>query len=296
MADTASSPTSDALDLVGLAPVMAQTEGSPALLIGLVDGPVDAGHPDLAGADLRGLGSPVGACASDTERSGCAHGTFVAGILAARRGSAAPAICPACPLLVRPVFGAGATPSADAVTVAGAIGECVSAGARIVNLSVTGSGLGLPARRALEFALDAAATAGVLVVAAAGNDHAVASSPVTRHPGVLPVVGYAAPGRPLPSSNLSATVGTRGVGAPGAAVVSLAPNGGVAERSGSSFATAFVTGIAALLWSLEPEAGVGELRAALVGDAVRRTVVAPLVDARAALGRLRHLRRSAHTR
>ena len=33
-----------------------------------------------------------------------AHGTYVAGILAARRGSGAPAICPGCTLLVRPIF------------------------------------------------------------------------------------------------------------------------------------------------------------------------------------------------
>src|SRR5215469_5958004 len=34
----------------------------------------------------------------------CTHGTLVARILTARRASAAPSICPGCPLLLHPIF------------------------------------------------------------------------------------------------------------------------------------------------------------------------------------------------
>lgn len=70
------------------------------------------------------------------------HGIFVAGILCARRESAAPAICPGCTLLVRPVFreqppgeiGLAVTTTED---LASAIVDTVDAGARIINLSAS---------------------------------------------------------------------------------------------------------------------------------------------------------------
>ena len=68
------------------------------------------------------------------------HGTFVAGILCAKRGSAAPAICPACTLLTRPIFSETTSanepiPSATPEELAAAIIECIDAGARLVNVS-----------------------------------------------------------------------------------------------------------------------------------------------------------------
>src|ERR1022692_2409390 len=53
--------------------------------------------------------SPVkeGPSCRDSKSSACLHGTFLAGILSARRGSDAPAICPAGTLLVRPIFREG---------------------------------------------------------------------------------------------------------------------------------------------------------------------------------------------
>ena len=45
-----------------------------------------------------------GAASARMSSAACVHGTFVAGILSAKRGSAAPAVCPDCTLLVNPVF------------------------------------------------------------------------------------------------------------------------------------------------------------------------------------------------
>src|SRR5712671_967667 len=111
--------SSASLDLVGLPPLMARTTGRPEISIGLIDGPVAINHPDLAASNIREVpGKLSGACVEGTSAA-CAHGTFVAGILVARRGSAAPAICPGCSLLVRPIFAEGPskgkdTPSATA--------------------------------------------------------------------------------------------------------------------------------------------------------------------------------------
>ena len=92
------------LDLVKLTGLMHFTRGQPALTIGLIDGPVALGHPHLAAENVRAIpGRGSGACAR-AGSAACLHGTLVAGILSAKRDSPAPAICPRCILLVRPIF------------------------------------------------------------------------------------------------------------------------------------------------------------------------------------------------
>ena len=92
------------LDLVKLTPLMELTSGRSEIVIGLVDGPVVIGHPDLAGENVREIPGRVGGTCAQASSLACMHGTFVAGILCAKRSSAAPAICPGCTLLVRPIF------------------------------------------------------------------------------------------------------------------------------------------------------------------------------------------------
>ena len=118
--------------MVKLRALMERTSGSPEVTIGLIDGPVVTQHPDLAG-EHRGT-----ACAQASSTA-CLHGTFVAGILSAKRNSPAPGICPNCTLLVRPVFaevtsGRNPMPSAMPNALAAAIIECIEGGARRVRL------------------------------------------------------------------------------------------------------------------------------------------------------------------
>ena len=89
------------LELVHLTALMDISAGRPAIAVGLIDGPVWMLHPDLARENIRPVSdAAVSACSLATSMA-CSHGTYVAGILAARRGSAAPALCPGCTLLVR---------------------------------------------------------------------------------------------------------------------------------------------------------------------------------------------------
>ena len=274
----------DPLELVRMREMMALTRGRPDLLIGLVDGPVALDHPGLATENIRMMtGSPV-AC-HDHLSASCRHGTFIAGILAARRGAEAPAIAPHCVLLVRPIFLGAAvsadSPSASPAQLAAAIVDCVDAGARILNLSVTITGVGLGADRGLDEALDYAQRRRVLVVAAAGNQGSVRSSTITRHRWVIPVVAYGQSRRPIEGSNMGRRIGLGGVGGPGDGVHSLFPGGGSTVSSGTSIACAFVAGAAALLWSLCPAAGAAEVKHALLSSAVSRrpTVIPSLLDA-----------------
>lgn len=275
---------SSALDIVRLPPVMARSEGRAEVIVGMIDGPIAENHPDLRGRVRSLQGDGLVGCGPGGGGA-CLHGTFVAGILAGRRGSPAPSIAPGCTLLSRPIF--ADTLGTDTVTpaddLARALSECLTAGARIVNLSVAVTSR--TGTEALIRTLDAAAQRGVLIVAAAGNQSTLATSPLTRHPWVVPVAACGSDGRPLPQSNLAAGIGRRGLLAPGESIVSLAPDGGSAAFGGTSAAAPFVTGAAALLLSLHPRTRPESIRAALLTatGSVRRTgLVPPLLDAWAA--------------
>ncbi|MGY1786871.1 S8 family peptidase [Geodermatophilus sp. SYSU D00698] len=267
------------------------SSGQPAVVVGLLDGPV-AEHPDFEDTSIQLHRAQP---SRSSERAWTVHGTFVAGILSARRGSPAPALCPSCTLLVRPVLhepalGLPANPSAHVDELADGIVECVDAGAHVLNLSVTIVHPSTRSVRRIDAAIDYAAVRGCMVVAAAGNQGTLASSAITRHPWVIPVSAHDRRGRPLIEANLGHNLGTRGLAALGEAVVSLAPGMGYTQGGGTSASTAFVAGAAALIRSISPHTPAGIVKAALADLGRRRTlrsVVPPSLDAQTALMELK---------
>jgi subtilisin family serine protease len=275
-------------ELVRLRKLMEATEGASEIVVALIDGPVAIEHPGLESERIRVAGNHAAGCPAP-EGIACSHGTFVAGVLHAKRGSPAPGICPGCTLLLRPIFtdtaGARAEnlPNATPEELASAVLDVIAAGARIINLSVGLMAPPLRAERVLEQTLQEASRRGVVIIAAAGNQGVVCGSAITRYPWVIPVVACDRQGRVLAPSNLGASIGRYGVAAPGHEITSLAAAGGQANFSGSSAAVPFVSGTAALLWSLHPHASATRLRLAITaGHARRRSVAPPLLDASAA--------------
>jgi subtilisin family serine protease len=268
---------------------MERTSGRPEITIGLIDGPVAIDHPDLTSENIREIpGKWPGVCTM-VNSVACMHGTFVAGILSAKRGCAAPAICPNCTVLVRPIFAEttssnGQMPSATPQELAVAIIDCIKAGARVLNLSAALAHPSTKGERELEEALDYAVRRGVIIVAAAGNQGTLGSTAITRYPWVIPVVAYDMRGRPVGQSNLGSSIGRRGLGAPGEAITSLGADGKPVTFGGTSAAAPFVAGAMALLWSEFPAASATEVKFAVAQpSALQRTTVAPpLLDAWAA--------------
>ena len=281
---------SNALDLVGLGTLMRLSEGRPELVIGLIDGPIVMDHADLAGNAIREIPSKASGACSKANSLACLHGTFMAGVLVARRGSPAPAVCPSCTLLAYPIFADALDnkemPSATPEDLAAAVLTCVEAGARILNLSLALVQSAAKGERALQEALDHAARRGVIVVAAAGNQGTVGGTIITRHPWVIPVAACNSQGRPTRESNLGHSMGLRGLSAPGEAITSLGVDGKPLTLGGTSVAAPFVTGAVALLWSEFPAATAAEVKAAVTQAIAgrRTTVTPPLLNAWAAYG------------
>jgi subtilisin family serine protease len=277
------------LDLVNLSPLMKLTAGNPDISVGLIDGPVATSHPDISSENIREiLGKNSGSC-SRKDSDACLHGTYVAGILSAKRISPAPAICPDCTLLLRPIFlesnsANGQMPSATPDELAAALIDCIDAGAHVINLSVSLLQQSPKGIDKLKGALDYSVRRGVIVVAAAGNQGTVGSTLITRHNWVIPVAACDLQSRPIRYSNLGSSIGKRGLRSPGDNVTSLRAGGKTLTLGGTSSAAPFVSGAIALLWSIFPGAPAADLKFTVTQTTVRRrkTVVPPLLDAWAA--------------
>lgn len=256
-------------EVVKLVRLMQRTSGSPDIKIGLIDGPVLTRHPDLSGGQIKEIVGGNGASCTQANSSACLHGTFIAGMLSARRTSPAPGICPDCTLLIRPIFsestfGREHMPSSTPQELAAAIFDCINGGARVINLSL---GLAQPSTREeklLDEAFNQAISRGVLIAAAAGNQGMLGSSVITRHPWVIPVVACDLRGYPINESNLGSTIGTRGLSAPGDNITGLGAEGQILTMGGTSVAVPFVTGAIALLWSQFPDATAAQIKLAIM--------------------------------
>jgi subtilisin family serine protease len=209
------------------------------------DGIVD----DVHGADfVNGDGVP----ADDN-----GHGTHVAGIIAAHglvRG-----LAPGATIL--PVKVLGADKSGNAHLLAQGIAYAVARGARILNVSVNGNGVSTE----LESAIRDAQAAGAVIVASAGNDGrdlaAQPSYPISYgEDAVLGVGATDAAGNRAHFSNYGPGVD---VTAPGADIVSLGFPG-IAFRSGTSMAAAYVSATLALEAAAAPGLATADLRDALL--------------------------------
>ena len=274
----------DALALIRLRTLMDVSEGSCDTSIGIIDGPVDLNHPSFSSSKIRTAKESEYVECQRANSISCMHGTFVTGMLASERGSGAPAICPQCEIILRPIFNEkdGETnnhlPSSTPQELANAILDLVDAGAKIINLSLALSFSSVAKISELNEAYEYAFRKHVIIVAATGNQGNIGFFPVIDHPWVVPVVSCDMKGRLDPISNIGPSIAKRGLMAPGVNITSTAPGGGYRKLSGTSFAAPFVTGTLALLLSLFKGATSAQLVRSIRQDTRPRTISPPLCD------------------
>jgi hypothetical protein len=221
-----------------------------SVTVAVIDSQVDTSHPDLAGAVVRTFDAVGGADDATPDF----HGTAVAGIIGSR--GVVDAVAPQAAILAVRAFRtkAGSLPE----TTSWAAGN----GAKVLNMSFVG-----PRDKSLEDLLAAASRKGLVLVAAAGNAGPKAPPAYPGAcPGVIAVTAVDAADRRYLHANRGRYIA---IAAPGVDVLAPVEGGKHELLSGTSFATAYVSGIAALLLERDPTldaAAVARLIAAGADD------------------------------
>ena len=253
----------------GLAELQARTLGEGGVRVAVLDGPVDVAHACFHGSRLSTVNTLVHDSAGPGKMS--RHGTHVTSVLFGQPGSPVQGIAPGCQGLLLPVFQdykEGQLPQLD---LARAIEQAVIAGAHVINISGGELSADAQADPLLQRSLQRCEENNVLVVAAAGNNGDAVVHVPAAIPSVLAVGALGRNGQPLPSSNWGSEYRRNGLLALGEKIAGAVPGGGTAEATGTSFATPIVTGVAALLLSLQlqlhGELDPGGIRQVLLGSA-----------------------------
>ncbi|GAB4266328.1 MAG: S8 family peptidase [Thermoleophilia bacterium] len=243
--------------------------------VAVIDTGIDLDHPDLAG-NIEGGYMAIAATGkyrknrSYNDDNG--HGTHVAGIIAAaNNGVGVVGVAPQADLYaVKALDQNGSGWTSDIVDgIYWAIGTHSDRDAagnltpgndiRVINMSFGSDYLSTT----LASAVRDAYAAGILLVAAAGNDGAAVD-----YPGSYPeVVAVAA----TDATDAVPSWSSRGpeveLAAPGVSVYSTYAGGGYKVLSGTSMAAPHVSGSAALVWGAQPELSVADLRTLLTASA-----------------------------
>lgn len=234
------------------------TQGTPwpsyNVTVGIIDSGIDATHPDLAGQAYTkcwvatgGNGSVTSGSPSDgqTCKDENSHGTHVSGTIAAlaNNGAGVAGGAPGAKIAMCKAInknGSGYTIDVarciDTLTAEKTAGQPVTA----ISMSLGGS-----YSRTLETAINSAYSAGITVVASAGNS----GDNTVNYPAALPnVVGVGATDRDNQRASFSSYgAGVVSVMAGGVGIISTVPGGGYASSNGTSMASPQVAALIALL-------------------------------------------------
>jgi subtilisin family serine protease len=231
------------------------------VLISVIDSAIDKDHPELLGTVTDSF-DPIGGTAKPDS-----HGTAMSGALAAHGQLAG--IAPDSKIIAVRAF-AGKNEPAE-TTQSGAQGTSFHVlrgldwsyekNARIVNMSFAG-----PKDPALSRMIAAAKDKRMVIIAAAGNA-GITSAPLypAADPNVIAVAATDNESKLYIQSNRGAYVS---VAAPGVDILVAAPNGAYDFSTGTSVATAHVSGVAALILQKQPNLDSEGVRKALKSTAI----------------------------
>ncbi len=222
----------------------------------IMDTGYDRQHVDLQAVRVTGNNNNQ---TGPWHQDGDGHGTHVAGTIAALGGNneGVVGVNPGNKLnlhIIKVFNNNGAW--AYGSDLARAVDQCINAGSTIISMSLGGEG----SSAAEQAAFEKAEQAGLISVAAAGNDGITALNYPASYDSVISVAAVNASGVRPNWSQHNAQVE---IAAPGVNVKSTAPNNRYATLSGTSMATPHVAGVAALVWSHYPSCSNDQIRSAL---------------------------------
>ena len=224
------------------------------VVIAVINSEIDAGHPDLAGVVAQRFSTVA-------PEKPHPHGTGMAGAIASHQKLIG--IAPNARLLAVHAFSSkAATAESTTFQILKGIDWSVLQGARVINMSFAG-----PRDPSMERALKAAYDRNVVLVAAAGN--AGPKSPPLfpgADPNVIAVTATDVDNKLFPGANRGKYVA---VAAPGVDILVPAPEGTYQLTTGTSVASAEVSGVVALMLERNPRLRPADVRRILTKTAQR---------------------------
>lgn len=230
-------------------------------VIAVLDTGVNYNHEDLSGKIIKGRDF-VNADDDPIDDNG--HGTFIAGIAAAKSNNGVGIAGIAWNSKVLAIKSSGSANTLTAANGAAAIKKAVDQGAKIINCSWVFTA-DIPDLKA---AVNYAVGKGALVVAAAGNDGANVLRYPCAYSNVFCVGSTTLTDSRSGFSNFGAQVD---IAAPGSSIWSTTLAGGYGKGDGTSFSTPNVCGSIAVVWSYFPSWTAGQVRARIENTAVPLT-------------------------
>jgi filamentous hemagglutinin family protein len=220
--------------------------------VAVIDSEIDPKQPDLAGVLVNRFDAGCGSAIPDP------HGTGMAGAIGSH--SQLLGVAPGAKIIAICAFGGTGKPEATSVKIIKGLDYAIKQGAKVVNMSFAG-----PYDPALAQALQVAREKGILIVAAAGN--AGPKSPPLypgADPNVMAVTATDQNDHLFKGANQGKYIT---IASPGVDVLVPAPDAGVQFTTGTSVATANVSGVAALLIAEKPSLTPEDVRNILVSTA-----------------------------
>jgi len=272
------------------------TQGDRRIIVAVIDTGADVDHPDLeaniwnnpgeTGLDSQGHDKSTNG--KDNDGNGYindvngwnfvendnnvvdhhGHGTHIAGIIGAAgsKGNGITGVCPKVSLMILKYFDPKSKGNDNLKNTVRAIRYAVDMGANVINYSGGGTDPNDDEFAAVKYAEDH----GVLFVAAAGNEHS--NSDVSHYypadynlSNIISVTAIDPVAKVLRSSNFGKT--SVNIAAPGEGIYSTLPNGNYGYMTGTSQATAFVSGVAALILSHNKDFSADQVKKQIVATA-----------------------------
>lgn len=228
------------LTTIGVEEAWKITRGDPSIVVAVLDTGVDTDHPSLTARLLSG-GSTVATEPGWEDKHG--HGTGVSGIIivAADRLSGVDAVAPN--VRVKPIRVADVTGKATSWALAAGINLAVQEGAKVINISIAPLHHDTLVLRQAEVAR----LRGSLVIFAAGNEGDLISG------GGSDAALFVGATNKFDERHSGSSYGAfLSLVAPGVAIQTTKLGGGYAAWTGTSFAAPIVSGVAGLVWSVNP--------------------------------------------
>jgi thermitase len=231
------------------------TTGSDKVIVAVLDTGVDGTHPDLQAKLLPGANTYDGISGTQDVHG---HGTSVAGVVAAATGNQRGVAALAWNSPILPIRVSDDKGRATTWALAAGIQAAVTGGAKVINISFAPLYKDTIVLRQAQVAR----LAGSLVIIATGNDGKEVVE--TESPDAVFVGAVDQNGGLAWFSTYGSFVD---LVAPGVSIYTTKLNSAYAPATGTSFAAPIVSGVAALLWSVNPQLRPATVEAILVNTA-----------------------------